>query len=65
MQQISHLGLIEKNPSIYYHISCNYILEEISTINILINIPSPKYPNQNTNKFILTLVTVSLYQHYI
>jgi hypothetical protein len=65
MQQISHLGLIEKNQNIYYYISCNYILEEISTINILINNPSPKYPNQNTNKFILTRVNVSLYQYYI
>jgi hypothetical protein len=65
MQQISHLGLIEKNPNIYYHISCNYILEEISTINIIINIPFPKYPNQKTNKFIFTLVTISLYQYYI
>jgi hypothetical protein len=58
MQQISHLGLIKKNPRIYYHVSCDYILDEISTINILINIPSPKYQNQNTNKFILTLVTI-------
>jgi hypothetical protein len=56
MQQISHLGLIEKNPSIYYHILCDYILEENPTINI-INFPFPKYSNQNINKFILAPLT--------